>query len=120
MKKTAWILSGAALVALAIAGCAALPAGGGSADLDAEAHRMLATGFHDHGIAKMDRITHVDDTVKACNAADISGNNRNMTYRRDDDYGFPKHDQPSALNNDDDASALYGKTQARLDERDDV
>ena len=72
MKKTAWILSGAAVAALAIAGCAALPAGNGK-DLDAEAHRMLVTGFHDHGIAKMDRITQIDDTVKACNAADVAG-----------------------------------------------
>src|SRR5690349_25116367 len=73
MKKTGWILSAAAAVALAIAGCTALPTARGNADLDGEAQRMLATGFHDHGIAKMDRITKVDDTVKACNAADISG-----------------------------------------------
>lgn len=71
-NRTAWICSVAAVAALAIAGCAALPAGG-NADLDAEAHRMLVEGFHDEGIAKMDRITKVDDTVKACNAADISG-----------------------------------------------
>jgi len=72
MKKTAWIVSSAAVVAAAVAGCAGLPAGGGG-NLDAEAQHMLLTGFHAHGIAKMDRITDVDDTVKACNAADIAG-----------------------------------------------
>jgi len=72
MKKIAWILAPAALAAVAIAGCAALPAGGG-ADLDRETQQMLLTGFHDQGIAKMDRITDVDDGVKACNAADVAG-----------------------------------------------
>jgi sulfur-oxidizing protein SoxX len=72
MKKTAWILSAAALAAVAIAGCAALPAGD-SASLDQEAQQMLLAGFHDQGIAKMDRITNVDETVKACNAADVAG-----------------------------------------------
>lgn len=71
MKTTACIISAAALAALAIAGCAALP--GGRADLDAETQRVMLTGFHDHGIAKMDRITDVDATLKACNAADITG-----------------------------------------------
>jgi L-cysteine S-thiosulfotransferase len=76
MKKTAWILSAAALVAAAVAGCAALPAGGSgtsTASLDQATQRMLLTGFHDHGIAKMDRITNIDDAVKACNEADIAG-----------------------------------------------
>lgn len=72
MKKTAWIVSSAAVVAAAVAGCAALPAGG-SGNLDQETQHMLLTGFHAHGIAKMDRITDIDDTVKACNAADIAG-----------------------------------------------
>ena len=75
MKKTAWILSVGAVAALAIAGCAALPARS-NAQLDAETQQMLVSGFHDHGIAKMDRITHVDDTVKACKAADIAGKPR--------------------------------------------
>jgi len=72
MKKTAWIVSSAAVVAAAVAGCAGLPSGG-SGNPDAEAQHMLLTGFHAHGIAKMDRITDIDDTVKACNAADIAG-----------------------------------------------
>jgi sulfur-oxidizing protein SoxX len=72
MKKIAWILSAVALAAAAVAGCAALPAGG-DASLAQETQHMLLAGFHDHGIAKMDRITNVDDTVKACNEADIAG-----------------------------------------------
>ena len=76
MKKTAWILSAAAVAAATIAGCAALPSVGGgtsSASLDQETQHMLQTGFHAHGMATMDRITGIDDTIKACNAADIAG-----------------------------------------------
>jgi L-cysteine S-thiosulfotransferase len=72
MKKTAWIVSAAALAALAVVGCAQLPAAGGT-DLDALAHRMLLTDFHARGIATMDRITGIDATLKACNDADIAG-----------------------------------------------
>lgn len=72
MKKSAWIVSAVAVAAAAVAGCAALP-GGGSAKLDEETQRMLLAGFHDKGIATMDRITQVDETVKACNAADVAG-----------------------------------------------
>jgi L-cysteine S-thiosulfotransferase len=72
MKKTAWIASGAALAAIAVVGCAQLP-GAGAGDLDAKAHQMLLTGFHDHGIATMDRITGIDETLKACNDADVAG-----------------------------------------------
>jgi L-cysteine S-thiosulfotransferase len=71
MKKTAWILSAAAVAAATIAGCAALPSGGGHPDQ--EAQQMLLTGFHDHGIAKMDRITGIDETLKLCNEADAAG-----------------------------------------------
>lgn len=70
MKKS-WILSAAAVAALAIAGCAALPSGGG--DADRLAQEMMVNGFHDHGIATMDRITGIDETLKLCNAADVAG-----------------------------------------------
>ena len=70
MKKTAWILAAAAATALAVAGCAVMPSG---ADLDQEAQQLMLSGFHDHGIARMDRITGIDDTLKACNAADVAG-----------------------------------------------
>jgi L-cysteine S-thiosulfotransferase len=70
MKKSAWILSAAAVAAAAIAGCAALPSGGHP---DQEAQQMLLTGFHDEGIAKMDRITGIDETLKLCNEADATG-----------------------------------------------
>jgi L-cysteine S-thiosulfotransferase len=70
MKKSAWILAAAALAAAAIAGCAALPSGGHP---DQEAQQMLLTGFHDEGIAKMDRITGIDETLKLCNESDATG-----------------------------------------------
>jgi sulfur-oxidizing protein SoxX len=73
MKKTTWIFSLAALVAVgAVAGCTVMSAGDNAA-LDQKVQNMLRTGFHDQGIAKMDRITQIDDGIKACNAADIAG-----------------------------------------------
>jgi sulfur-oxidizing protein SoxX len=74
MNKKAWILSAAALAAIAVAGCAALPGSGKDAKaLDQEAQQMMLAGFHEHGIAKMDRITGIDATLAACNAADVAG-----------------------------------------------
>ena len=71
MKKFAWIAAAGAVAALAVAGCAGLPSGGGDADRIAQ--DMMRTGFHDEGIAKMDRITGIDETLKLCNAADVAG-----------------------------------------------
>jgi L-cysteine S-thiosulfotransferase len=71
MKKFAWIVSAAAVAAFAVAGCAGLPSGSGDADRIAQ--EMMRTGFHDEGIAKMDRITGIDETLKLCNAADVAG-----------------------------------------------
>lgn len=71
MKKSAWIALAAAAAALAVAGCAALPSGGG--DADRVAHDMMLHGFHAKGIAQMDRITGIDETLKLCNAADVAG-----------------------------------------------
>jgi len=71
MNKTAWFLFPAVLAV--VAGCAAIATGGANAELERQTREMLLTGFHDHGIAKMDRITAIDDTIQACNAADIAG-----------------------------------------------
>jgi sulfur-oxidizing protein SoxX len=70
MKKTAWIVCAAALAT--VAGCAALSSDS-NAGLNQQVQHMLLTGFHERGIAKMERITSVDDGVKLCNAADIAG-----------------------------------------------
>jgi sulfur-oxidizing protein SoxX len=71
MKKIAWIAAATAVATLAVAGCAGLPSAGG--DPDRVAQEMMRTGFHDNGIAKMDRITGIDETLKLCNAADVAG-----------------------------------------------
>jgi sulfur-oxidizing protein SoxX len=75
MKKIASMFSPAVLAAAVAAAvfaadCAAQSAG---ASLDQKARQMLETGFHDQGIAKMDRITGIDETIQACNAADVAG-----------------------------------------------
>jgi sulfur-oxidizing protein SoxX len=59
-----------AFAAVALAGCAATPSG---ADLDKIAQDMVRTGFHTKGIATIDRVTTIDETLKLCNAADVAG-----------------------------------------------
>ena len=56
--------------ALAVAGCASLPP---TAELDKMADQMIKASFQTKGIAKVERITGIDDTLKACNAADVAG-----------------------------------------------
>ena len=59
-----------AFAAVAIAGCASTPSG---ADLDKVAQDMVRTGFHTKGIATIDRVTAIDETLKLCNEADVAG-----------------------------------------------
>ncbi len=60
-----------ALVAAAVAaGCASLA---GGPDADAVADRMVKEAFRSEGIAKVERVTAIDETLKACNAADVAG-----------------------------------------------
>lgn len=60
-----------ALVAAAVAaGCASLA---GSPDPDAVTDQMVKAAFRDQGIAKVERVTAIDETLKACNAADVAG-----------------------------------------------
>ena len=68
MKKKLLVLS---LVAAAVAvGCATVPSG---AELDKITQDMVKAGFRDEGQAKVDRVTHIDETLLACNAADVAG-----------------------------------------------
>jgi sulfur-oxidizing protein SoxX len=60
----------AAGCAAALMGCATLP---GSAELDAVASQMVKTAFRDQGIAKVDRVLGIDETLQLCNAADVAG-----------------------------------------------
>ena len=68
MKKSLAALAGA--TALAVVGCATVPS---SAELDKMTDALVKASFSTRGIAKVERITAIDDTLKACNAADVSG-----------------------------------------------
>ena len=70
MKKT--ILWGALAAAgtVMLAGCAAMPS---PAELDALTDRMIREAFRTRGIAQVERVTQVDDTLKACSATDATG-----------------------------------------------
>jgi sulfur-oxidizing protein SoxX len=67
MKKQAFVMAAAAIAAV---GCATVP---GSAELDQMADSMVKTAFKERGIAKMERVTAIDETLKLCNAADVAG-----------------------------------------------
>jgi sulfur-oxidizing protein SoxX len=71
MKKTHLAAFLAALAtAAAVVGCASTPSG---ADLDKLAQDMVKNGFHAKGIAGIERVTAIDETLKLCNEADVSG-----------------------------------------------
>jgi len=69
MKKSTTLLQALAVAALA-AGCAS-PTGG--ADADALADRMVRSAFRTQGIAKVERVTQIDETLRLCSAADAAG-----------------------------------------------
>jgi sulfur-oxidizing protein SoxX len=70
MKKTPATIATTLLASLAVVGCAALP---GSVDFDQAADAMVKSAFRTQGIAKVERVTQIDETLKACNAADVAG-----------------------------------------------
>ncbi|MBE7369283.1 sulfur oxidation c-type cytochrome SoxX [Ramlibacter pallidus] len=70
MKKTPLIVT-TLLAAIGIAGCAALP--GSTANYDQVADDMVKAAFRTQGIATVDRVTQIDETLKLCNAADVAG-----------------------------------------------
>lgn len=60
-----------ALVAAAVAvGCASFAPG---PDPDAVASDMVKAAFRSEGIAKVERVTEIDETLKLCNEADVAG-----------------------------------------------
>ena len=69
MKKN-HIAFTALAVAAAVVGCASTP---GGADLDKMAQDMVRSGFHTKGIAGIERVTAIDETLKLCNEADVQG-----------------------------------------------
>jgi L-cysteine S-thiosulfotransferase len=76
MKKTSYSFAAAALAAMALAGCA-IPGGtataGAGGDIDKLADSMVKAAFRTEGIATVDRVTAIDETLKECNAADVAG-----------------------------------------------
>ena len=71
MNKTPITIALSLLAAAAVVGCASLA--GGNADADKAAADMVRTAFRTEGIAKVERITAIDETLLACNAADVAG-----------------------------------------------
>jgi L-cysteine S-thiosulfotransferase len=71
MKKTPITLASLALAAIAVVGCAGMP--GSAPDPDLVAADMVKAAFRTQGIATVERVTAIDDTLKLCNAADVAG-----------------------------------------------
>lgn len=67
MKNYIAIILGLAAAAV---GCSTLQTGPGS---DALVQEMVRTGFRSEGIAKVERVTQIDETLRLCNAADVAG-----------------------------------------------
>ena len=70
MKKISITLLGLA-VAAAVVGCGTL--GGSGADVDKLTQDMVRSAFRSEGIAKVERVTATDETLKLCSAADAAG-----------------------------------------------
>jgi sulfur-oxidizing protein SoxX len=58
-------------VAAAVVGCGTL--GGSGADVDKLTQDMVRSAFRSEGIAKVERVTATDETLKLCSAADAAG-----------------------------------------------
>ena len=70
MKKIPVTIALSLLAAAAVVGCAGMNTG---ADADKVAADMVRTAFRTQGIAKVERVTAIDETLQACNAADVAG-----------------------------------------------
>jgi L-cysteine S-thiosulfotransferase len=70
MKKIRILALSLAAAALVV-GCAT--GGPSGADADKLAADMVKSAFRTEGIAKIERVTEIDETLKLCNAADVAG-----------------------------------------------
>ena len=70
MNKTPAIVLALSVAAVAV-GCST--GGPSAADADKVAAEMVRTGFRSQGIAKVERVPAIDETLQACNAADVAG-----------------------------------------------
>ena len=75
MKKTFLIIVSALVAAAAVVGCAGRPgaASTAAADPDLVAAQMIKAAFRSEGIATVERVTNIDETLRLCNAADVAG-----------------------------------------------
>jgi sulfur-oxidizing protein SoxX len=74
MKKTPKTVAAALVAALAVVGCASMTASTpDSAAMDKIADAMVKSAFRTQGIANIERVTQIDETLKLCNAADVAG-----------------------------------------------
>jgi sulfur-oxidizing protein SoxX len=72
VKKTPAIVITLTLgIAAVVVGCATGASSGANADQVAA--QMVKTGFRTQGIANIERATAIDETLQACNAADVAG-----------------------------------------------
>jgi L-cysteine S-thiosulfotransferase len=62
-----------AVVLAAIAGCAGMGTGPSTAELDKITQDMVKASFRSQGIASVERVTQIDETLRLCNAADVAG-----------------------------------------------
>ncbi|RCW74546.1 sulfur oxidation c-type cytochrome SoxX [Pseudorhodoferax soli] len=72
MNKTRIVMAAALASAAVLVGCASRM-GGAATDADQVAADMVKAGFRAQGIATVDRVTGIDETLKLCNAADVAG-----------------------------------------------
>ncbi|KQP15950.1 sulfur oxidation c-type cytochrome SoxX [Pseudorhodoferax sp. Leaf265] len=72
MNKTRIVIATAVAATAVLVGCASRM-GGAAADADQVAADMVKAGFRSQGIATVDRVTGIDETLKLCNAADVAG-----------------------------------------------
>jgi sulfur-oxidizing protein SoxX len=63
----------AAAAALLAAGCASMGGLPPTAELDRMADDIVKASFRTQGIAKVERVTEIDETLRLCNAADVAG-----------------------------------------------
>lgn len=69
-KKTPATLALVLVAAAVAAGCAAFAPG---PDPDVVANDMVKAAFRTQGIANVERVTGIDETLQVCNAADVAG-----------------------------------------------
>ena len=75
MKKTSLIIVLALAAVATIVGCAAQPQAPSlaTADPDLVAAQMIKSAFRSEGIATIERVSNIDETLLLCNAADVAG-----------------------------------------------